>query len=84
MIIVPTVGSLASTVLIQSRLNVRWKLREEGRIAFQSLVSEGRRRFAAARSDAEWTDIHKELARRTEEIEKSQSVGFFAKSPNFT
>jgi hypothetical protein len=84
LIILPIVGSLASTVLIQSRVNARWKLREEGRIAFQSLVTEGRRRFAAATTDAEWTAIHHELEQKTEEVEKSQSLGFFANSPNFT
>lgn len=83
LVVLPIVGSLASTVLIQSRVNARWRLREEGRIAFQSLVTEGRRRFAAAKSNEEWTTIHEDLERRTEELEKSQSLGFFANSPNF-
>ena len=38
LIVLPVLGSLASTVLIQSRVNARWALREEGRIAFQTLL----------------------------------------------
>ena len=83
LIVLPVIGSLASTVLIQSRVHERWKLREEGRIQFQSLVTDGRRMYASAKSDEEWSSIHLELQNKTEEIEKAQSLGFFSNSPNF-
>jgi len=82
-IILPFLGSIASTVVVQSRVYERWRLREEGRVAFQGLVTEGRRRFAGAASPAEYSDIHKCLGEEVARIEKEQSGAFFALSPSF-
>jgi ABC-type uncharacterized transport system permease subunit len=84
LIVLPVLGSVASTVLIQSRVNARWALREEGRIGFQTLLNDARKAFAAASSESECKAIHEELNRKTEKIEKSQSVSFFANAPDFT
>ena len=84
LIVLPILSSVASTVLIQSRVNARWALREEGRRAFQTLLNDARKAFAAASSEAECKAIHEELNRKTEEIERSQSISFFANAPDFT
>jgi hypothetical protein len=84
LIVLPILGSVASTVLIQSRVNARWALREAGRIAFQTLVNDARKDFAAASSEAECKAIHEKLNHKTAEIEKSQSMSFFANAPDFT
>jgi hypothetical protein len=80
-VVLPFAGSVASTVLIQARVYDRWRLRENGRIGFQSLVTDGRRRFAAATSSAEYTTLHKELSDAAEKLENDQSKSFFALSP---
>lgn len=81
-IVLPFLSAMASTVLVQSRVYDRWRLREAGRICFQALVTDGRRRFAAATSLAEYTALHKDLADETARIEKEQSRSFFALSPS--
>ena len=81
-VIVPFVGSVASTVMVQSRVYDRWRLREAGRIGFQTLVTEGRRRFAAATTPAEFSELHKDLSDETAKIEKEQSKSFFAITPS--
>jgi hypothetical protein len=61
LIVLPVLGSVASTVL-----------------------NDARKAFAAASSELECKAIHEELNRKTEKIEKSQSVSFFANAPDFT
>lgn len=80
-VILPALGSLASTILVQSRVNERWQLRETGRIAFQNLVTEGRLRFAAATTSQEFTEIHQDLSKQASKIEERQSESFFAIIP---
>lgn len=81
-VILPFVGSVASTILVQARVYDRWRLRERGRIGFQTLVTDGRRRFAAATSPAEYTQLHKDLSDEADKIENEQSKSFFALSPS--
>jgi hypothetical protein len=83
LIVLPFIGSLASTVLIQSHVSERWRLREEGRIAYQSLITDGRRRFATATKPDEFAEIYKDLEKKALQIEKRQSVRFFEHPPAF-
>jgi hypothetical protein len=81
-VVLPFVGAVASTILVQSRVYELWRLREAGRIGFQSLVTEGRRQFAAATSPQEYSSLHKELSDEVARIEKEQSKSFFAIGPS--
>lgn len=84
LIMVPLIGSLAGTVLLQFRLYDLWQVREDARIAFQDLASEGRKRLAAAASQEECFKIHESLQLRATEIEIEQKRRFFALArPNF-
>ncbi len=78
LVVLPVITTTASTVLVQSRVQIRWRLREAGRIASVSIVTEGRRRFAAATSDSECTEIHRDLEKKIEALESSQSLAFFS------
>lgn len=80
LIILPLVGSLSATILLQFRIYVLWNLREEGRIAFQNLVSEGRKRYAASKTDKECFEIHESLQLRVTAIENEQKDKFFSLS----
>ena len=78
LILLPAVGAGASTIAVQARLQNRYQLREKGRVEIQSLLNEGRAKFAAATNDKEYTDLYLDLGRRVDAIEQQQSEGFFA------
>jgi len=78
LIVLPSIGSLAATVLLQFRVYDLWHLREEARIAFQDLVNEGRKRLAAAKTDHKCFEIHESLQLRATAMEKEQKDRFFA------
>jgi hypothetical protein len=78
LIVLPALGSLAAGLLVQFRVYDLLRIREEGRLDFQELVTRGRIMLAKARSDEECADIHEQLLARASEIERSQSQRFFA------
>ncbi len=78
LILLPILGAFVSTVTVQSQLSRRFQLRENGRRRVQDLWNEGRVRYAAVKTDAEWTAIHDDLARRLDGIEQEQGASFFA------
>ncbi|HJR09440.1 MAG TPA: hypothetical protein VJ842_19420 [Pyrinomonadaceae bacterium] len=79
LVTLPIVGTLATTAFTQTRVYDRWKLRQQGFLAFQSLVNVGRQRFAEANGSVEeYCKIHKELIRMVDEIEAQQHTNFFA------
>jgi hypothetical protein len=79
LILLPALGSAATTVAVQSKLYERYQLREKGRLAVQSLYNEGRVKFAAASNDTQsYSAIHAELAKRLEQIENEQGTSFFS------
>lgn len=78
LIVLPAVGSLASTVITQFSIYDLWRLREQGRAAMQDLITEGKIQLAAAKTDEHYTDAHRYLQKRVNEIETDQEVRFFA------
>lgn len=84
LIVLPALSSLLATIIIQFRIYDTWRLREEGRIAFQNLVVEGRRRYSQDPSIDDCKLLFADLQKRANEIEASQSEGFFSfTKPNF-
>jgi hypothetical protein len=75
--ILPVIGTLASTIAANAKITARWALREQGRQACQRLVDVGRQRFAAASTPAEYAEIHAELVKDMSAIERVQSEGIF-------
>ena len=78
LVVLPALGSAASTIAVQARLYDRYQLRERGRAAMQALHLEGQRRFAAATEPSDFSAIHEELEKRLNAIELAQGEGFFA------
>jgi hypothetical protein len=77
LIVLPIIGSLASTFLIQVRVRELLGLREQGRQAIQHLTETGMVRFAAANSPEEHTEIHRWLVDQVAAVEREQTKGFF-------
>jgi hypothetical protein len=78
LIVLPSLGSLAATILLQFRVYDLWHLREDARIAFQDLVNEGRKRLAAAQTEQACFEIHESLQIKATAIETEQKNRFFA------
>ena len=78
LILLPLLGALATNILTHTKLYDQWRLREQGRLEFQELISEGRLRLAAATTPSEFSAIHKELHERAQKAEKDQAAGFFS------
>jgi len=78
LIVLPLLGALASSILTQAKLYDQWRLREDGRLKFQELVSEGRQRLASTEDSALLSAAHRELHERAQRIEREQADGFFA------
>ena len=76
----PMVAALATAVMLQARLPELWRMREQARIEFQGLANEGLNRLAAAPTEEECSQVHAELIRRAQEIERVQAAGRFAGS----
>ena len=81
LIILPVVGSFAATLLVQTRALERKALRERGRQAIQELISKAKADFAAAKSDPEFTDVHKKLITDVAKVEEEQAREFLRIAP---
>ncbi len=84
LIILPFVGSFASTILVQAKVQNLWKLREDGKRAIEDLVEEGRRRFSAAVSAqppegrlAECSRIYEDLQNKRNKLKEIESKSLF-------
>ena len=76
LIVLPILGSLASTYLVQSRIAELEALRESGRETVQRLANEARVDFAAASSTEDYSAIHRALVEKVGELEREQSRAF--------
>ncbi|MCS4435212.1 DUF4231 domain-containing protein [Aquiflexum gelatinilyticum] len=77
-IIIPLIGSLAATIVLQFKVFETWKLREEGRISFQNLVNFSRSQLLKCKSQEDFQKLHEEISLKTNEIENEQSNKFFS------
>ena len=76
LVVLPVLGSLASTYLVQTRVAELEALREAGRQTIQGLANEARVDFAAAVSPEEYSAIHRNLVAQVADLEREQSLGF--------
>jgi len=76
LIVLPLLGSLASTFIVQSRVGELEALRESGRETIQRLANQARVDFAAATSPEQFTEVHRDLVTAVSALEKEQSRGF--------
>ena len=76
-VVLPLLGAFATTLLSQLQLYQLWRLREEGRIAFQAIALDADLLGPAAKTDEECSKIHEGLLCRLNEVEVRQSATFF-------
>jgi hypothetical protein len=77
-VILPLLGSLSVGALYQFRVYDLWRIREDGRLAFQDLDTEVRRRLAAASGEADCGRAYEELQQQATKIERDQADRFYA------
>lgn len=77
LVLTPIAGTSLSALLVQTKSLNLYNLREQGRLDFQNLLNEGKRRYSIASSDTDYADIHKLLVEETNRIEKQQAHDFF-------
>jgi hypothetical protein len=82
MVSLPAIGSLAAGVIVQLRLQDLWRLREDGRIAFQDLSLRVEGLAQSAKTDAERHEAFDMVRCRIREIETGQSKRFFGLAPS--
>ena len=78
LVVLPAIGTAASSIALQAKVYERYQLREKGRLAVQALQIEGERRYASAKGDAEYATIHADLEARLQAVEAAQGEGYFA------
>ena len=78
LVVLPIVGSFASTLLAQTRAFELASLREQGRETIQYLVSLAKTQFAAIKDDSGYTALHQQLVQHVHRLEQQQHVGFLS------
>ena len=77
LIVLPALSSALTTFVVQAKLLERYQLRENGRLALQSLSNEAKQRYAVCTTDNDFVVLHASLRSRVDEIEAKQSDSFF-------
>lgn len=82
LVVLPLIGTLASSFLAQARVRELLALRERGRERIQALVSQAEADYAAAADDdAKLTAIHSALVAEVSQLEQHQAVEFLVVAP---
>jgi len=76
LVILPIVGSFASTLVGQTRAFELASLREQGRETVQYLVSLAKADFAAISDPKDYSQLHRWLVQQIHQLEQEQAVGF--------
>ena len=61
----PSVASIAGIILSRNRILEQFLAWEKGRLEFDRIIADGKRKLAAARNEDECTEIHKDLIEST-------------------
>ncbi|RDB03486.1 DUF4231 domain-containing protein [Runella aurantiaca] len=75
--VIPLIGSLASTIVLQFKVFETWRLREEGRISFHNLVNFGNSELLKCKTPEDFQKLHETLTQKTNELENEQSSKYF-------
>jgi hypothetical protein len=77
LVILPIIGVMASTILLQTRATDLVTLRSIGREQIQNLIAHAKASYAEAGNDQKRLyKIHTELAAEVSRVERTQAVGF--------
>lgn len=69
-IIIPLLGSISAAILGQVRFLQQYDIWEGGRLEFNRIIADGRRRLAGAKSEEECNQIHEDLINRVSETDQ--------------
>jgi hypothetical protein len=78
MVLLPALSSALSGIILKFRLYDLWTIREQGRIAFQNLVNEGKLLLSSAETIVELKSINTYLVNGMNQIENDQQSSFFS------
>ena len=84
LILLPFFGSIAATIVVQSKVVARWQLREKGRRDIELLLHSAKQRYASASTPEEYKGLHIDLIASVKKIEEEQSCGYFENKPSFS
>ncbi|MFN3378787.1 MAG: hypothetical protein ACK41O_04980 [Runella zeae] len=76
--IIPLIGSLASTLVLQFKIFETWRLREEGRISFHNLVNYSNSELLKCKTPEDFQQLFETITQKTNELENEQSSKFFS------
>jgi hypothetical protein len=82
LILLPIIGLLAATFLVQTHIRQLAELRENGRIQVEHLKEIAKIKFAAAKSEKEYSELHTWLVEEIKRLERDQHtkhVGIISK-----
>jgi hypothetical protein len=82
LVLLPIIGTIASSILLETRVRDLLSLRSDGLEAMQNLIEEAKARFAAAQSNTQQlSEIHLGLIANVSKVEREQAMGFRAIIP---
>ena len=81
LIVLPALGSIASTFFVQMRVAEFEDLREQGRAAIQRLIAIGKQRYAGATSPETYSEVHGWLIDEVSKLEAEQNRRFQILAP---
>jgi len=81
LVVLPSIGSVASFLLSQTRLLESKALRERGRETIQYLTSTARTKYASISEPQQFAQLHEWLINEVRQLEQSQSKEFIALVP---
>ncbi len=72
-IIIPLLGSISATILSQIPFQQQFDIWENGRLEFDRIIADGRRRLAGAKNEEECNRIHEELINIVAEADQNST-----------
>lgn len=82
LVLLPSIGALASTLLIQMKTLEMMALREKGRQTILYLVSVAKLKYAAIDDPAEISKVHQWLIEEVAALSRDQAAGFLTLAPS--
>lgn len=77
LIVIPSIGSFAATIILQFRIFDLWQMRENGRVEVEKMISLGYQLLACNMTDLEYSKLHKQYIDQLYNLEKEQGTQFF-------
>jgi ABC-type dipeptide/oligopeptide/nickel transport system permease component len=77
LMVIPSIGSLAATIILQFRIFDLWQLRENARVSIEKMISTGLQLYASNKTETEYSELHKAFIEQIYNLEADQKTQFF-------